>query len=147
MSDPAAAQVSPTGQTSQPSPLWLGWIAFAGTMMILLGSFHVIAGLVALLKEEYFLVGKGGLVVSVDYTAWGWAHLILGLVVGLAGLGLFSGNFMARIVAVALAMFSAIANLAFLSAYPLWSTIMIAVDIMVIYAVMVHGDRRTLSSP
>ena len=82
-----------------------------------------------------------------DYTGWGWAHLIIGLIVVFAGLGLFTGQTWARIVAVMLAMFSAVANLAFLSAYPIWSTIMIVVDILVIYAVLVHGDRRTLSAP
>lgn len=134
------------GQTSQPSRPWYGWIAFAGAMMILLGTFHVIAGLVALFDEDYFLVGKSGLVVEMDYTGWGWAHLIIGLIVIFAGLGLFTGQTWARIVAVMLAMFSAVANLAFLSAYPIWSTIMIVVDILVIYAVLVHGDRRTLGS-
>ena len=115
-------------------------------MMILLGSFHVIAGLVALFNEDYFLVGKTGLVVEVDYTGWGWVHLILGVVVVLAGLGLFSGQTWARIVAVTLAMISAVANLAFLAAYPIWSAIMIAVDVLVIYAVLVYGDKRTLGS-
>ena len=59
---------------------WYGLVAFAGTMMIMLGSFHAIAGLVALFQDDYFLVGKSGLVVTVDYTAWGWAHLIGGVI-------------------------------------------------------------------
>ncbi|HWM73947.1 MAG TPA: hypothetical protein VNQ53_09410 [Nocardioides sp.] len=142
-----AADAPYPAQTREPSRPWYGWIAFAGAMMILLGSFHVIAGLVAIFDEEYFLVGKSGLVVEVDYTAWGWAHLIIGLIVVFAGWGLFSGQTWARIVAVTLAMLSAVANLAFLSAYPIWSAIMIAVDILVIYAVLVHGDRRTLGAP
>jgi hypothetical protein len=116
-------------------------------MLILLGTFHAIAGLVALFDEDYYLVGKGGLVVEVDYTGWGWVHLIVGVVLILAGMGLFSGQTWARIVAVTVAMISAVVNLAFLAAYPIWSAIMIAVDILVIYAVLVYGDKRTLRSP
>ncbi|HET6668325.1 MAG TPA: hypothetical protein VFG98_13695 [Intrasporangium sp.] len=123
-----------------PEPTgWTGWIAFAGLMMIMLGAFHAIAGLVGLFKDEYFLVGKDGLVVTLDYTAWGWVHLILGVVVGLAGAGLLAGQTWARVVAVILALISAVVNLGFLSAYPIWSAIMIAVDILVIYAVTAHG--------
>jgi hypothetical protein len=108
-------------------------------MMLMLGSFHAMAGLVALFKDEYYLVRPSGLVVNVDYTAWGWTHIVLGLVVAGAGFGLFVGAMWARVVAVLVALLSAIVNLAFLSAYPVWSTIMIAVDILVIYAVIAHG--------
>lgn len=119
---------------------WFGMIVFAGTMMLMLGSFHAIAGLVALFQDDYFFVSKDGLVVTVDYTAWGWAHLILGVVVAIAGAALFSGALWARITAVVVALVSSLVNLAFLSAYPLWSGIMIALDILVIYAVTAHGN-------
>ena len=119
---------------------WYGWIAFAGIMMILLGAFHAMAGMVALFEEDYFLVTRNGLVIEADFTTWGWTHLILGLVTAGAGVALFAGATWARIVAIVIAMMSAVVNLAFLSAYPLWSGIMIAVDILVIYAVATHGD-------
>lgn len=119
---------------------WYGMIVFAGTIMLMLGAFHAIAGFVALFQDEYFLVGKDGLVVSADYTAWGWTHIIFGIVVAAAGAGLFTGAFWARIVAVIVALLSSIVNLAFLSAYPWWSAIMIALDVLVIYAVTVHGN-------
>jgi hypothetical protein len=109
-------------------------------MMMMLGAFHAIAGLVALFEEDYFLVTQSGLVVSADFTTWGWTHLLLGLLVAVAGGALLSGATWARVVAVVLAMLSAVVNLAFLAAYPLWSGIMIAVDILVIYAVTAHGD-------
>ena len=109
--------------------------------MVMLGAFHAIEGLVALFKDEYFLVGKNGLTVHVDYTAWGWTHLIFGVVIVFAGVSLFSGRMWARIVAVIVAMLSAIVNLGFLSAYPIWSTIMIALDVLVIWAVTVHGSE------
>ncbi len=124
---------------------WVGWIMFASTMMVVLGCFHMIAGFVGLFKEDYYLVGKNDLMVSVDYTAWGWAHLIVGALVIVAGVALLRGATWARIVAIVLAMVSAIANLAFMPAYPLWAVIMITVDILVIYAVTAHGDRRSMS--
>ena len=123
----------------EPSGWAVSGIVFAACVLTLIGFFHAIAGLVALFKDEYFLVGNSGLVVNVDYTTWGWVHLILGIVVGIAGAALFAGATWARIVAVLLALFSAIINLAFTSAYPIWSAIMIAVDILVIYAVTAHG--------
>jgi hypothetical protein len=123
----------------RPESGWVGMIAFAGTMMIMLGSFHLIAGFMALFEEDYFLVGKSGLVLNVDYTAWGWAHLIGGAIAMAAGFALFLGAMWARIVAVVIALLSAIVNIGFMSAYPIWSAIMIALDVLVIYAVTVHG--------
>lgn len=119
---------------------WYGMIVFAGTIMLMLGCFHAIAGLVALFQDDYFFVSKDGLVVTANYTAWGWTHLIIGVVVAAAGAALFTGALWARIVAVLVALVSSLVNLAFLSAYPLWSGIMIALDILVIYAVTVHGN-------
>ena len=142
-------EAQPTGASSDdywPEPtMWVGWIAFAGTMMVLVGAFHAIEGLVALFQDSYFLVGRNDLVVHVDYTAWGWVHLIAGAVMALAGAFLFRGQMWARVVAVIAAFCSALINIAFLSAYPIWSTMMIAVDVLVIWAVMVHG--RELKAP
>ena len=76
-----------------------------------------------------------------DYTAWGWVHLIGGIVVVGAGIGLFAGEIWARALGVIVAMVSAVMNIGFLSAYPIWSTIMIAVDILVIWALTVHGGE------
>jgi len=118
---------------------WAGWVVFAGVMLIMLGSFQIIQGLVALFDDGFYLVRSNGLVVDVDYNTWGWVHTGIGLIAVLAGLGLLAGNMAARIVGVAVAFLSAIVNLAFLSAYPVWSTIMITVDVIVIYAIIVHG--------
>lgn len=123
-----------------PEPTgWVGWVVFAGLIMIMVGTFQVIAGLVALFNDDYFAVGQNGLIVSVDYTAWGWVHLVWGIIVGLAGLALLAGQMWARVLAVLAAGVQAIVNLAFLSAHPVWTTIVIALDVLVIYAVVVHG--------
>ena len=109
--------------------------------MLMVGAFHVIQGIVALVQDTYYLVGQQGLVVSVDYTTWGWVHTILGIVVILAGVALLAGQLWARIVAVILAFGSALVNIAFLAAYPIWSLAMIAIDVVVIWAVTVHGNE------
>jgi hypothetical protein len=118
---------------------WAGWVVFGGVMLIMMGSFQVIEGLVALFDDGFYAVRSNGLVVNVDYNTWGWVHLIIGIVGVLAGLGLLVGNMLARVVGVAAAFLSAIVNLAFISAYPVWSAIMITLDVIVIYAVIVHG--------
>ncbi|PXY25929.1 hypothetical protein DI005_01170 [Prauserella sp. PE36] len=118
---------------------WTGWIIFAGVMLLLVGFFQAIEGLVAIFDDGYYLVGADGLVVNVDYDVWGWLHLGFGVVAVLTALGLMTGNKVARIVGVILAGLSAIINLAFIAAYPVWSLVVIAVNVLVIYAIVVHG--------
>ncbi|HVW43374.1 MAG TPA: hypothetical protein VHC18_18700 [Amycolatopsis sp.] len=120
--------------------LWVGWIWFAGAMMILLGVFNVIEGLVALFNDKYYVLGPEGLLVF-DITGWGWVHLIIGALAVVAGFALFTGALWARITAVVLAAVNAIAQLTFLSAYPVWAIIVIALDVVVIWAIIVHGDE------
>ncbi len=136
MPDAYRQNVQPTTATA-----WVGWIGFAGFMMVMLGTFHVIEGLMALFQDEYFLVGKNGLTVHLDYTAWGWIHLVGGVVIIAGGVGLFSGRIWARALAVVMAFISAVINIGFLSAYPIWSVILITLDILVIWAVTVHGSE------
>jgi hypothetical protein len=117
-----------------------GWglVVFAGVMMIILGSFHALEGLTAILKDQFF-VSTPNYLISVDVTSWGWIHLIGGVVVALAGFFVFSGAVWARAVGIVLAVLSAIANFLFIPHYPLWSLLMVALDIFVIWALAVHG--------
>ncbi len=123
----------------QPVTAWTGWIAFASAMMVLLGTFEGIQGFVAIFDDGYYRVTESGLVVSVDFTVWGWIHLALGILVVLSGIGIMAGNLAARTAGVVLAGLSAITNLLFIEAYPIWSVIVITVDVLVIYALTVHG--------
>jgi hypothetical protein len=130
--------------TSGPEPTaWVGWVAFASSMMILLGIFQAIQGFVAIFHDGYYHVAENGLVVDVDFTAWGWTHLLLGLLIAAAGMGLLTGNVVARTLAVILAGISAVLNLLFIEAHPVWSIIIITVDVLVIYAVTVHGREMS----
>lgn len=134
------ARVPSPSYPSRTDPTgWVGWIVFAGVMMVMIGVLHAIEGFVALFKDSYYLVTRNGLVVSVDYTGWGWIHLILGLLVALAGVALFTGRMWARVAGIALALLSILASFTFMAAYPLWSITVIVVDILVIYALVVHG--------
>lgn len=121
------------------SSSWTGWVTFGGIMMILIGTFEAIEGLVALFRDDYFLVTRNGLLVTTNFTAWGWTHIALGAIVAAVGFGVLVGQTWARVVGIALVTINAIVNLAFLAAYPVWSTIIIALDVIVIYALAVHG--------
>jgi hypothetical protein len=123
---------------------WVGWIAFAGILMIIGGFLQGFYGLVAILNDEWVVWGNTG-AVYLDITQWGWVHLVWGAVMILAGLGVLSGNFLARTVGVVLAGITAIVNFMFIPVYPLWSVTVVVVAIVVIYALVAHGRdvRRT----
>jgi hypothetical protein len=116
-----------------------GWVAFGGVMMVLLGISGSLQGFVCLFDPGYFLVSPAGLVVDVGYRAWGSTHLVLGLSIFAAGLAVLEGGTAIRAVAVVLAVLNALVNIAFMAAYPVWSTIMVTLDVVVIYALCVHG--------
>jgi hypothetical protein len=120
---------------------WVGWVNFAGLMLVLLGFFHGVQGLVALFRHEVYVVGSRGLVLNVGYTTWGWVHLVWGVFAILVGSSLLAGRMWARVIATVVAMTSAVASLGFLPAYPIWSAIMIAMDVLIIWAITVHGGE------
>lgn len=119
---------------------WVGWVYFASAMLLLVGGMQAIAGLVALFKDDYYLVTQNSLL-AFDYSAWGWVHLVLGALLVAAGLAIMAGKMWGRVVGVFVAILSALANLAFLSAYPLWSIMAITIDVLVIYALTLHGEE------
>ena len=120
----------------------IGGITFAGVMMILIGSFEVIAGLVAIFDDSFYVVAEN-YTFDIDTTAWGWIHLLLGALVLLAGIYLFRGATWAAAMAIVLAVLSAIANFFFIPYYPFWSLLMIAMAIWVIWALTRPGAVRT----
>lgn len=132
-----------TGQT-QYSGGAVAVTATAGILMVLAGIFHVIQGIVALVNDDFFVVGQE-YVFEFDTTTWGWTHLIAGVVVALAGIALFQGAVWARTVAVILAGVSIIASFLWLPYYPIWSLVVIAFDLFVIWAVTAHG--RDITQP
>jgi hypothetical protein len=116
----------------------MGWTAFAGIMMIMMGTFHAMAGFVAILENELYVTTPNYLF-QLDVTTWGWVHLVFGALVLIAGFGLFTGAVWARTIGVILAVLSAIANFAWIPYYPVWSIVMIGVAVFVIWARTAHG--------
>jgi hypothetical protein len=119
----------------------VGFVVFGGIMLLMMGGVQAIEGFVAILRDDYYLVSRNGLLINLDYTTWGWIHLIIGLIAAAAGIGVLAGQMWARVTGIVIAVISALANLAFMSAYPIWATIVIAADVLVIYALAVHGGE------
>jgi hypothetical protein len=93
----------------------------------------------ALINDDYYAVTSSGLAVSADFTTWGWVHLLLGVAIFASGLGVLAGNLAARIVGVVMAGINAVVALVFIEAAPVWGIVLITIDILVIYALTVHG--------
>lgn len=119
---------------------WTGWVLFAAFLMGVSGVYHIITGLAALFRPGLFLVGEDKLVV-LNFTQWGWIHLAFGAVLFLSAFSLASGRLWGRILGVTLVALSAIANFVFIQAYPLWSMLIILVDVVVIYSIAVHAGE------
>jgi hypothetical protein len=111
----------------------IGGTVFAGVIMLLVGVFHAIAGLVAILDDTFYVVAPN-YTYELDVSSWGWIHLIAGVIVVLAGIYVFSGATWARVVGITLAVLSAIANFFFIPYYPFWSLLMIALAVFVIWS-------------
>jgi predicted membrane metal-binding protein len=119
-----------------------GWVAggyaFAIVMLVIIGVFQAIAGLVAIIDDDFYVVGQN-YTFNFDTTGWGWIHLLLGLLLILVGYFLYTGAVWAVVAAIVLAGLSAIANFFFIPYYPFWSILVIALDIWVIWALTRPG--------
>ncbi|HEU4539819.1 MAG TPA: hypothetical protein VFR23_01705 [Jiangellaceae bacterium] len=130
-------------------PVVSGWatggVIFAATMMIMIGLFQAFQGLAAIINDEFYVVVTD-YAFEIDLTAWGWIHLIVGVLVVIAGFALFSGSTVAGVVAIALAGLSAIANFFFIPYYPFWSLLIIGLAVYVIWAITRSGILETEGS-
>jgi energy-converting hydrogenase Eha subunit E len=125
-------------QTRPPAgAAYSGWIAFAGVMMVILGSLDALWGLAAILNDEVVVVGGNGALIF-DITTWGWVHLILGLAVALTGVGLITGNSAARVAGIFFVAVNAIAQIVWFPAAPLWAFLLIVLDTVIIYQLTVN---------
>jgi hypothetical protein len=123
-----------TRPDARPVSGWaIGFSAFAGAVMVLIGIFQFFAGLGALINDDLYVLTRK-YAFDLDVTGWGWIHLILGVIIFAAGLGIFSGATWARAVGITLAIISAIANFLYVPYYPAWAILLIALNIVVIWA-------------
>ena len=123
---------------TEPSGWAIGWTAFAGFMMLVQGFWWLIAGFIALVNSDFYVVGEE-YIFQFDTTTWGWVHLLMGVVVLAAGLGLFAGAAWARVVGVIMASLAMLVAFAWLPWYPIWALLLIVVSASVIWALTAHG--------
>jgi uncharacterized BrkB/YihY/UPF0761 family membrane protein len=109
-------------------------------MLLLLSFFNVIYGLAALANEDWAVLASRSILL-LDLTALGWTLLIIGVIQLLVGFGVMAGSALARFLAIIGAFLNATVNIAWLSVYPLWSLLIITLDVLVIYGLMAHGDE------
>jgi len=129
------------GQTELEPGGWAkGLIYFASSVLVIVGVFHALAGLTALLDDSFYQVPKA-YALETSVTTWGWVHLIGGFAFVSAGFFLLSGNLLARIIAVFAAMVSAVASFWSIPYYPVWNILILALDVAVIWAVVAHGHQ------
>lgn len=131
-------------QRTEPSAWAVGFTAFAGVMMIMVGVFQAATGLVAILNQDFYVVAEN-YVFAFDVGLWGWLHLIFGIILVLAGFGVMSGQTWARAVGVILATLSAIEAFLFIPYQPFWAIVIIAIDVMVIWALTTQATAVAAS--
>jgi len=119
-----------------------GGIVFAATVLLMVGIFQAIAGLVAIIDDNFYVVTRN-YTFDLDTTVWGWVHLILGILVAAIGWSLFARKTWAGVAAITIAMLSAVANFFFIPYYPFWAILMIALDVWVIWALTRPGAIKT----
>ncbi|WP_405935673.1 hypothetical protein OG338_02030 [Streptomyces sp. NBC_00726] len=141
MAGTGSAPAAPQGTGGSHHPFRTGWTAFAAVLMIFGGIMAVFQGISAIAKDDVFVTTRN-YVFQFNLTGWGWIHLILGIVIVLAGCALFTGALWARVVGVILAGLGALANFAWLPHYPLWSLVLIAIDVFIIWALCTDGTGR-----
>lgn len=124
---------------SQPSG-WVGWVYFAGMLMLILGFFSIFRGILALVKNTAYVVTPDSLIVF-NYTAWGWTHIVLGIILLTAAGSAMSGRWWGRIVGSVVAALALLENLVLLPAYPIWSIVAIIISGFVLYALLVRGGE------
>lgn len=119
---------------------WVGWVYFAGILMILRGLSQAFLGITALINKQYLFVTSNNLVYTTSNSvAWGWVDVAIGLLVVAAGFSVLHGSTWARIIAVVFAGCSFLVNMAFIGVFPLWAITAMVIDVVVIYALIVHG--------
>lgn len=130
---------APAGYDRYEDDRGLGWVIFAGVLLVTLGTFNVIDGIAAISSAHWF-VGNTRYVFG-DLNAWGWVAVCLGVLQVLVGLGVFAKNQAARWTGIALLSVSAIAELLWMPTYPFWSLCLFAINILAIYALAAYGSR------
>jgi hypothetical protein len=124
------------------SSTWTGWVFFAGWLMVIIGTLDFFEGLIAVIRDNYYVLTSSQLIVF-DTTTWGWIMIVWGAIVALAGFGLLSGSGVARWVTILLASLNFVVQLGFIGGaqYPLWALVGLTLTGIVLYALIVRWDE------
>jgi hypothetical protein len=128
-------------RSGEYNPWAVGLALFAGAVMMTVGLFQAFQGLVALLDDTFDVV-RENYTFEFDVTTWGWIHLILGVLLAIVGYALVRGSTWAKAVGIFLVSLSALANFLWIPYYPVWSVLLIALDVAVIWALCVYAPQR-----
>jgi len=128
-------------EAERSHPLWLGWVLFVGILLSGAGVVNATQGLIAIFDSGFYVAPTAELIVDVNYAVWGWALLILGVTLLVAGCGVMLGYAWARVLGIVVASVNALVNLGFVTAYPGWSVLAVGFDVLAIYALVVHGGE------
>ena len=124
-----------------PQPTaWVGWIAFAGMMMIVAGVLGALSGLSAIVRDETYVQAAGHVWIF-DHTSWGWIHLILGILLAAIGAMMLKGSTVGMALGAGIVALHMIAQFTWMGMYPWWSIVVIALDVLILYALIVHGPE------
>jgi len=139
------AHSAPPASLTARATAWLGWVLFVSIIMLSAGLINIAQGLIALLGDDFYVASATGLAVDVSFTAWGIALLVLGVALVAGAYGVLTGYGWGRTIGVLTAAVNALVNLGFAAAYPYWTVLVVAFDVIAIYALVVHGgEAKTL---
>lgn len=116
-----------------------GWVAFAGVLLLILGTMNLIEGIAAIGNAHFFV--QNAHYVFANLNTWGWIVLCIGAVQLAVGVGVFARNQLSRWAGVIVLSVNAIAQLLMIPAYPFWSLSLFALDILAIYGLIAYGKR------
>ena len=125
-------------RNSESLPKGTGWVSFASVLLIISGLLHLVQGLVALFNDKVYLVAENGLI-AFNFTAWGWIHIVIGILLLTAASSVLVGGYWGRTIGVIVASLSIIASMSFMTSYPIWALMIIAIDLFVIYALIIRA--------
>lgn len=136
---PQEAERPASPQSSNATAAWVhGLSIFAGVMLIVIGIIQVLEGLAAVLNDKFY-VATPNYVFEFDVTAWGWVQMLVGIVLGAAGYGIIAGQLWGRVIGIIVAVLSAVANFLYIPHYPVWSILIVMLDVAVIWALCAHS--------
>jgi hypothetical protein len=113
---------------------------FAGSVIVIAGAWHLLQGVATLVNDGRY-VGPPNYIYKFELTGWGWIYLVIGVFAVPVGAAVFTGQLWGRVVAILLAGVSVVVNFMFIPWYPLWSVLMIGLDIAVVWALVLYQHR------